>query len=101
MVRLGSATFREEARKLGRITEEDARAVDELGTRSRMFKRPCPTRRQPLPQRSRHRLNDLGQSLIPVASWLVRRLAWSRPSLPGFGKAVSEVYTTCRPRWNC
>lgn len=88
----GIRDFREEAKSLGRITEEDARAVDELGDTFANVQTAISNAATTVAAAFSPSLNDLGQALIPVASWLGETARVVGPVVSGFGRAVSEVY---------
>lgn len=89
----GIKAFREEAKRLGRITEEDARAVDELGDTFANVQSAMSNAATTVAAAFSPALNDLGQALIPVASWLGETARVVAPVVAGFGKAVSAVYS--------
>lgn len=86
----GIRDFREEAKGLGRITEEDARAVDELGDTFANVQTGITNAGVAVAASFAPVLNDLGQVLIPV----VNSLAGAASTV---GKMVSAVLAANPP----
>lgn len=86
----GIQSFRSEAKKLGRITEEDARAVDELGDTFANVQTGITNAGLAVAASFAPVLNDLGSVLVPV----VNGLAGAASSV---GKMVSAVLAANPP----
>jgi hypothetical protein len=86
----GIRDFREEAKSLGRITEEDARAVDELGDTFANVQTGITNAGLAVAASFAPVLNDLGQVLVPV----VNSLAGAASAV---GKMVSAVLAANPP----
>jgi len=86
----GIKAFREEAKKLGRITEEDARAVDELGDTFANVQTGITNAGTSIAASFAPVLNDLGAALIPVVNGLAGAAA-------SVGRMVSAVLAANPP----
>lgn len=88
----GIQSFREEAKKLGRVSGEDARALDDLGDTFGTVQAAMSNAANTTAAAFAPALTDLAQAIIPVASWFGETARAVAPVVTGFGRAVSEVY---------
>ena len=89
----GIKKFREEAARLGRLTESDAQALDQLGDTFSNVSSAMNNAATTAIAAFAPSLNSVGEALIPVASWLSETAKEIAPVLAGFGRAAADLLT--------
>lgn len=89
----GIKKFREESARLGRLTEADAQALDQLGDTFANVSNAMNNAATTAIAAFAPSLNSVGQALIPIASWLGDIAKEIAPVLAGFGRAAADLLT--------